>query len=260
MTTSSTQSVREQFGAVAAAYAVSAYHAKGPDLAAMVAAAGLTGVERVLDMGCGAGHSAIAAAARAAHVTALDVTPEMLEVAARLATERGLTNMTFQQGDVSALPFADASFDVVTSRVSAHHYADPASALAEAFRVLRPGGRFLLVDTIVPEDATLDTFSNCFELLRDSSHVRNWRATEWLRMLKSSGFEPTLLDRYVIRLEGANWVERMRTPANKVAMLRALFREANPAIRAAFEVQDDPWMFSIPSALFSATKGSAPRP
>lgn len=254
MTTASTQSVRDQFGAVAAAYAVSAYHANGPDLAAMIAAAQFTGSERVLDLGCGAGHSAIAAAAKAAHVTALDVTPEMLEVAASLATSRGLTNITFQQGDVSALPFAEASFDVVTSRVSAHHYADPAAALSEAFRVLRPGGRFLLVDTIVPEDPTLDTFYNCFELLRDSSHVRNWRATEWLRMLTAAGFQAALLDRYVIRLEGANWVERMRTPPSKVAMLRELFREATPAIRAAFEVQDDPWMFSIPSALFAATK------
>ena len=250
----STQSVREQFGAVAAAYAVSSYHSSGADLAAMISAAELSGTEQVLDMGCGAGHSAMAAATKAAHVTALDVTPEMLEVAAGLAGERGLTNMTFQQGDVSALPFADGSFDLVTSRVSAHHYGDPARALTEAFRVLRPGGRFLLVDTIVPEDATLDTFYNCFELLRDSSHVRNWRATEWLRMLKGAGFEATLLDRYVIRLEGANWVERMRTPANKVAMLRQLFREATPAIRAAFEVQDDPWMFSIPSALFSARR------
>ena len=255
MTTHSTQSVRDQFGAVAAAYAVSAVHANGPDLAALIEAAGFTGVEQVLDMGCGAGHTAIAAAGKAAHVTALDVTPEMLAVAAGLARQRGLANMSFQQGDVMALPFEAGSFDVVTSRLSAHHYADPARALGEALRVLRPGGRFLLVDTIAPEDATLDTFYNCFELLRDASHVRNWRPTEWLRMLRGAGFDgPEVLDRYVIRLEGANWVERMRTPPSKVAMLRELFRDATPAARAAFEIQDDPWMFSIPSALFRAVK------
>jgi hypothetical protein len=46
----------------------------------------------------------------------------------------------------------------------------------------------------------------------------------------------------------------MRTPATKVAMLKELFAEATPAVRTAFEVQDDPWMFSIPSALIRALK------
>ncbi|OAI44565.1 hypothetical protein AYO38_00275 [bacterium SCGC AG-212-C10] len=248
------QSVKEQFGAVAAAYAVSAVHAGGPDLTALIAAAELTGSEQVLDMGCGAGHTGIAAAANAAHVTALDVTPEMLAVAANLAQERGRTNMTFCEGDVMAMPFEDATFDVVTSRFSAHHYGDPARALAEAYRVLKPGGQLLLVDSIAQEDATLDTFYNCFELLRDSSHVRNWRGSEWMRMLAAAGFAGEMLDRYVVRLDGASWVQRMRTPANKVAMVQELFRDAPAHVRAAFECQDEPWMFSIPSALLRGRK------
>ena len=249
------QSVREQFGAVAEAYARSSYHSSGPDLAALVAAAAPTGTEAVLDMGSGAGHMALAMAKHVATVTAVDLTPEMVGVATALAAERGVTNVTFRQADVVALPFADASFDIVTSRVSAHHYADPQRALAEAFRVLRPGGAFFLIDTVAPEDPALDTFFNCFELLRDSSHVRNWRGSEWVRMLTSAGFSARMLERFAVALDGQDWVNRMKTPPEKVTALRKIFSEATRAQRDAFDLREGPpWSLSVPIALFRADK------
>jgi SAM-dependent methyltransferase len=242
--------VRDQFGAVAAAYATSSYHSSGPDLAALVSSAGLTGREQVLDLGCGAGHTALAVAPHAAAVEAVDLTPEMLKVAAGLAESRGVTNITFRSADVAALPFEDASFDLVTSRVSAHHYADPEAALREAARVLRPGGSILLIDTVAPEDPALDTFYNAVELLRDRSHVRNCRVTEWKRMLDGAGFVPETLLEFTIELDGASWVQRSQTPANMVAAIRALFESATPAARAAFALRDgDAWGWTIPAAL-----------
>lgn len=241
---------RRQFGAVAAAYATSAVHASGPDLAALVEAAALTGSEQVLDLGCGAGHTALAVAAKAASVTAVDVTPEMLAVAESLAAARGLANIRFQRADVADLPFPDASFDLITSRFSAHHYADPAQALREAARVLRSGGRLLLIDTIAPETPALDTFYNAAELLRDGSHVRNWRLSEWRQVFAQAGFALSTLSEFGIDLDGDPWVQRSQTPPEHIAAIKALFASAIPSARAAFALRDGPsWGWRIPAAL-----------
>jgi len=245
MTTSADQtnaSVRGQFGAVAAAYAASGVHSSGPDLRALVEAAALTGTERVLDMGCGAGHTALAVAPLAARVAAVDLTPQMIGVAEALAAERGATNVTFRLADVTALPFEDASFDVVTCRFSAHHYADPARAVREAARVLRPGGRFLLVDTIAPEDPALDTFYQAAELLRDISHVRNWRGSEWSAMLAAAGGLVGLGLGYV-GVEVLDWLRPSHLPRqSQVAIDRtvAAFAVALSAILCIVCLQVEP--------------------
>jgi len=101
-----TRAIRRVFGAAAERYALSSVHAAGPDLEAMLEAAALQGEERVLDLGCGAGHTALAFAARGARVEALDLTTEMLEQGRRMATERGLPNVRFREGDAARLPFA----------------------------------------------------------------------------------------------------------------------------------------------------------
>jgi SAM-dependent methyltransferase len=206
----------------------------------------------VLDLGSGAGHTALACATRAARVVGVDVTPEMVTTATSLASERGLKNVSFRLANVEALPFEDASFDVVTSRVSAHHYANLTKALAEARRVLKPGGSLFVADSVAPEDAYLDTFLNCIELLRDPSHVRGYRLSEWARMLGDLGFETEVLEVFPIELDGDDWVRRMQTPLDKVAMLRTLFADATPAARATFDIRDEPWGFTIPIALMRA--------
>lgn len=252
------QSVQQQFGAVAADYTTSTVHRGGPDLDAMLAAAAPRGHERVLDAGCGTGHTALAFAPLVAEVLALDLTEAMLEQGRGLARERGLTNVRFQSGDVEQLPFPDASFDLVTSRYSAHHYPHPLVALCEFARVLRPGGTFLLVDVVAPDDPTQDTFLNTIELLRDPSHVRDHSIAQWQALCASAGMDSAALGTWGLRLEFESWTQRMRTPAPTVVQLRALFDGAPREVRSAMVVEGQiGYDFTVPVALIRGTKRSS---
>lgn len=113
-------------------------------IAADVAAGSQAGA-RVLDVGCGPGHLSIRLAGLGLEVTGLDLDPAMIERARANATEADdISRPSFVIGDAAALPFPDASFDVVVSTFSVHHWAEPATGIAEIGRVLRPGGRALI--------------------------------------------------------------------------------------------------------------------
>jgi SAM-dependent methyltransferase len=246
-------SVQEQFGPVAAAYVTSAVHAGGADLEAMVAAGNLQGTERVLDVATGAGHTAIAFARQAAEVTAFDLTAAMLATAQKLAAEQGVTNITFVAGDAEHLPFDDNSFDLVTCRYAAHHFPHPAQAAREWARVLKPGGRLLLVDIVSPDDPTSDTFLNTAEILRDPSHVRDHTVGQWFTMLGDAGLAVTDAGRFPLRLDFANWTTRMRTPEAAATQIRTLFANAPASVQESLHLEPD-GTFTCPVALLIGEK------
>jgi ubiquinone/menaquinone biosynthesis C-methylase UbiE len=116
--------------------------------------AGVAAADEVLDVACGAGAVACAAARMARQVTGIDLTPAMIERAAALQAELGLTNLAWYVGDVARLPFAADRFDVVLTRYSLHHLLQPSEMLAEMVRVCKPSGCVAVADLVLPPDPT----------------------------------------------------------------------------------------------------------
>lgn len=231
--------VDRQFGAQANAYLTSAVHAQGNDLQRLGQLLAAYPQARVLDLGCGAGHASFTAAAQVAQVVAYDLSAQMLAVVAQAAQARGMDNIQTQQGMAETLPFADGEFDLVISRYSAHHWHDVGQALREVKRVLKPGGRAIMMDVVSPGHPLLDIYLQTVEALRDTSHVRNYAPGEWTGMLTAAGLlvEEVTADR--LPLEFGSWVARMRTPETLVAAIREFQRSMSEEVVRHFAIQPD---------------------
>lgn len=231
--------VRETFGRAAEAYVVSPGHAGGDDLRRLVELAEPQVTDHALDVSTGGGHVALALAPHVASVTASDLTPRMLEAARAFLTSRGVANAAFVVADAEHLPFLDASFDLVTVRIAPHHYADVRAAVREMARVLRPGGRLIIIDNIAPEDARLDALANEWEKRRDPSHVREYTATEWRAFLAEAELEVAHVETGRKAHDFAPWVERVRMPdAERTALERDMLA-AGEDVRAYFEIREE---------------------
>lgn len=231
--------VDDQFGPRAASYVTSVVHSRGEDLDALRILIGRRPDDRVLDIGCGGGHTALLLAPLVRHVTACDLSQAMVDVTRAEAHARGIANLTVHQGVAERLPYGDAAFDVVVSRYSVHHWHDAPGGLAEARRVLKPGGVAVFMDVVAPGVPLLDTWLQSIELLRDTSHVRNYSLAEWNGMLRSAGFGPAVTQCYRVTLQFGAWIERMNTPAHHVTAIRALQSAAPREVSRHFEIQGD---------------------
>jgi demethylmenaquinone methyltransferase/2-methoxy-6-polyprenyl-1,4-benzoquinol methylase len=125
----------------------------------LIAEAGITPQDRALDLACGTGDLAFAIAARGARTVGLDLTSRMLELA-QAKTAPGFpvpAPVALITGDMTALPFAAATFDLVTTGYGLRNVPDLQTAIEEIARVLRPGGRFLSLDFNRPQSAVIRT-------------------------------------------------------------------------------------------------------
>ncbi|WP_253805634.1 class I SAM-dependent methyltransferase [Granulibacter bethesdensis] len=231
--------IERQFGIRAEAYVSSDVHAKGADLHRLIQVLEPYRGGVMLDLGCGGGHVSFTAAPLMQHVVACDLSSRMLEAAAAEAARRGLHQIETVSGTAEALPFADHHFDVVVSRYSAHHWPDFEAGLRQAYRVLKPGGLAVFMDTAGFAEAAADTVLQSIELLRDPSHVRNRTLAEWVQALGRAGFsiEDARSDSLV--MDFAAWLARMATPPVHEASIRALLACLPHALRTRLGVQDE---------------------
>lgn len=230
---------QSQFGPRAAAYVESAVHASGPDLEALAQIAADTRPGRALDLGCGGGHVSYCLAPNADEVVACDVSSDMLAVVSSTAMERGFTNIQTCKASAESLPLGNGVFDLVASRFSAHHWRDFKAGIAEAHRVARPGAAAIFVDVIASGRPLLDTHLQAVELLRDTSHVRDYTAAEWVATVEQAGFTVQVMRRHRLRMHFKTWIERMRTPETLVAAIRTLQSAASQEVRDHFAIEAD---------------------
>ena len=207
-------------------------HALGKSLERLVALTSPQKNWHALDVATGGGHVAYTFAPHVARVWATDITQEMLDMVKAEAHKRGLANIRTAYAKAEALPFEDASFDLVTCRIAPHHFDSIPQFLGEVHRVLKPGGLFALVDNVVPAGSVGD-YVNAFERFRDPSHLRAWTMEEWRDALKQRSLPSRTKSRSTRRWNSR--AGRSRHDDTMQALLRAMLTQVTPEVKAALE-------------------------
>ena len=164
--------------------------------------------DTVLDVACGGGIVVCAFAPHVKHATGVDMTPAMLDRAREHAADKGVSNVTWDRGDVTALPYPNGAFNIVVTRFSMHHFLDPLGVLREMMRVCAPGGRVVVVDMYASDDPAKAAEWNRAEKLRDPSHVRCLTLPELKGLFPAAGLPEPGASFYELRDEIRNLLAR----------------------------------------------------
>src|SRR5689334_10147722 len=198
MTSSHDSRILDQFTRQAAPFASAPAIRNQEALDRIVQWAGAGPDDTVLDVACGPGLLVCAFARVVKHATGVDMTPAMLEQAGKVQQEQGLTNVSWQQGNVYSLQVPEAQFSIVSSRFAFHHLQEPLNALKEMKRACKPGGRIVVAD-MAPAPAKAAALDQ-EERLRDPSHVRALPLGELRQLFEQAGLSTPEVFHY--RLEG----------------------------------------------------------
>jgi ubiquinone/menaquinone biosynthesis C-methylase UbiE len=195
---------------------------------------------RALDVATGGGHTALYLAQHGWQVTAGDIAPRMLENARKLAEDAGcrIETRLFPAED---LPFPAATFDLVSSRVAPHHFSSLEKFVAEAARVLKPGGYFLLIDGSVPDnDPETEKWLHGVEKLRDPSHGRFLSRVAWETLVKAKDLKVLRSQLDPMKQPDLQWYfETAATPAENRRLILDAVRDASAHVRVAMRMTEE---------------------
>jgi len=218
--------IRESFTTQAQAFAGNPWVTDEKRIRRLVAAAHLTGNERVLDIATGPGYIAEAFAGPTREVVGVDLTDAMLAIAKERTKERGISNVSFRAADAQNLPFENGAFDVVVCRLALHHLLKPLQVLGEMTRVCRAGGTVLVEDIYASEHPERAAYQDRWETLRDPSHVHTLALSELLQLFRDAGLETDSVGTADdLTPEVERWLATTKTPPDQAAEIRRLLEE-----------------------------------
>jgi len=212
--------------------------------------------DTVLDVACGPGLLACAFARVVKHATGIDITPAMLEQAHKTQQEQGLANVSWQQGDVTSLPWPDGHFSIVSSRFVFHHLEEPLIVLREMKRVCRPGGRVVVAD-MAPAAEKADAL-NEEERLRDPSHVRALPEQELLGLFAEAGLPQPSVGRYRMECDLEDLLSRSFPNPGDENRIREIFAASVPTntLDLNTHLENGKICYSIPVSVLVARKSN----
>lgn len=230
--------VREQFGRTATAFVEATHFSGGEDLDEAVRLLKPTHDDNMLDVACGGGHMALHFAPLVRQVVASDLTMQMLKKAQEHITEEGrVDNVVFREADAEDLPFPAGSFTLLTCRIAPHHFPDVPRALREFHRVLRRGGRMVIIDTLMPDDPEIAEFFQTMEKMRNPTHIQAYSEDEWRRMIA----EAELILQEILLIPKVHdfqeWVKTAGLNRAKIQELNRFFMDAPQKIHDFFKIE-----------------------
>ena len=165
----------------------------------------------ILEVAAGTCACGLSFAPLAHTVICLDATLPMLTVGKEKAESSRMNNMIFVKGYAEELPFLNENFDIVFSRLAFHHFTDTNTVFSEMVRVLRPGGKLVLIDMEAADEELRNTEDE-IETLRDPSHVKNLSMSEMMNLFAMRNFTVEKCEKTEMKQNLKSWLALTKTP------------------------------------------------